>query len=1330
MVFNIFSFVFVASALLSFGSFFFIYQRYKEGVNVFVYLFLLSAIVWVLCYGLELASTTVAQITVFIRLQYMGIALLPVFYFLSIFNLTGREKVTNCFFFPFLFIVPIITVSLLFSNDTHHLFYVSSSYQTTVGVFNHTFIPGPFYYINVAYSYALVVAGIIWLIRAHSIQNKTQRSNISLLLMVSFLPFVISIAYNLGLKPLGFIDLTPLAFLIVSLILAYGVLHKRLFEVSPRVLNYLYEIIPDAIVVLNRKSQIISSNPNADLLLNSGFLDKEESDFLIYKEFSDPDEIQNLEIALHDKYYYVTRKVVTDDRKRQNGLMVILKDITALKNLERMQELLMSIAFQFMNTPMEEYEKTVNVSLEKMGRFVNAERTYVLRYNFDKGIMNITHEWCKQGVGSVFKELQDIRLDSVKELIDMHKKRESFFVENRDEIHQHSAIFGSLNLQQDQSFLAIPMLDGSKLIGFLGYDWLYKNHTYNPKEQQILKLFAEFLVNLTNRLETTNIIKHQAEIEKLTAEISSDFVRTNSQNIQEIIDATLGKLGRFLQVDSSFLLEFNPDQTYYIHEWNQISGIKPKWPDYYKYTWFRRQINEGVLRINKMEDLPHEAEIEREEMISRGVKSMLSTAIKTNNEVVGALGFRMLSYTRNWTDEDANLLKIFSNIMGEAIFKMKREKELIQAKNQAESASKAKSEFLSNTSHEIRTPLNGILGFTELLRNTKLNRVQLEYVENALMSANTLMAVINDLLDFSKIESGKLELDIVHTDIVQLVEKSSDIVKILASQKGLELLLNIQPDTPRYAYVDPIRLKQILINLLSNAVKFTAAGEVEIILKFKEVNASQGQFTLAVRDTGVGIRNEDKSKLFKAFSQADSSITRKYGGTGLGLIISNSLAEKMDSRIDYTSEYGKGSVFSMTFICRYERKQLEIESRNIPVKKVLIVDDNANNRKILEHNFMYWGLDFDSVDNGAEALLMLEKDPTYDVLLIDYNMPEMDGLTAVGILREKKLMNPEKQAIILLHSSSDEQTINEKARKLNINKIITKPVKSSDILYFLHNISLSDTRIESTKPANEPLWREPPSYDVKQFCILVAEDVKMNMLLVLQLIRRRFPNAVILEASNGQEVLDLLETKLPDLILMDVQMPVMDGLDACRFIRTHNNAAVRNLPVIALTAGVSKTEQELCRLAGMDDFISKPIDKTVFYQTLLKYAANSGGNLYPKNHHAEGEDNIVLHFNKQNLMDKILNDMDLYKKLMSQSLIEFEKNLNELFENIQVQQADKIKATAHRLKGSALNMEFTQLGHLAAEVESNAETSVLLSIKSEELQAEWANLKNIIANEV
>lgn len=1332
MINNPFTISYIASALISFGLMTYIFMRRKEGMSSYIYLLLTCTAGWSLFYGLELAATSSDDIKFYLQMEYIGISLLPVFYLFYIITYTRAEKFFNKSFYPFFFVIPLVTIAMVISNDVHHLFYAQSSFKTLGYYYYHAFVPGPFYYIHVVYSYSLIATGIVLLLKTYKGQNKTQRANILILLSGTVVPFFTSIAYMLDFRPEGFIDLTPLGFLIMSVILAYGAVSNKLFEMTPIVLNYLYEMIPDAIFVLDRNSNIINTNPSAQRLLNSGIMEEclKNDDCLHYEDLPDIEETQNKEVKAGDKYFYITRKAVTEGNNKQIGLMLIVKDVTELKNLEHMQELLMSIALNFINTPLDEYEKTVYVSLEKMGGYVNAERAYVVNYNYSKGIINLIHEWRKQGVSSIFNELQNINLDAIKELIDIHNNRESFFVEDMQVLLEGSPLYESLKFSKEKSFLAIPMFEGSSLIGFLGFDWLYKNHKYSHKEQQLLQLFAEILVNLISRKEVNKIIKQQAEVERLTAEISSDFVRSNSQNIQEVITKTLEKLGRFMQVDSAFVFEFFEGQDFQIREWSLIPRNKPQQLALANYSWLNRQLGKGMLRIDKVEEMPHEAETERNDLIAWGIKSMISIAIRNNNQTIGTMGFQMLSHHRRWNDEDANLLKIFSNIIGEAMFKVEREKELIQAKNMAESASKAKSEFLSNTSHEIRTPLNGMIGFTELLRNTKLNKVQLEYVENAIMSANTLMAVINDILDFSKIESGKLELDIVHTDIVQLVEKASDIVKIMASQKGLELLLNIQPDTPRYAYVDPIRLKQIMVNLLSNAVKFTTKGEVEISLRFKEIDEFQAQFILSVRDTGIGIRDEDKSKLFKAFSQADSSITRRYGGTGLGLIISNSLAEKMGSKINFTSEYGKGSVFSMSFVSRYERKHTEDSDGSFPIKRILIIDDNENNREILEHNFMYWGLDFSSAESAKEAMAILEKDPGFDVVLVDYNMPEMDGLTAVAAMREKKLLNPQKQAIVLLHSSSEDHTINERARELQIRQTITKPLKASDLLYYLKHLSLANPALLVLKVPESSVIREKPADFSKQFCILVAEDVKMNMMLVVQLIRKRFPNARILEASNGKEVLGLLENNLPDLILMDVQMPVMDGLDACRNIRTHNNPQVRSLPVIALTAGVSKSEQELCKLAGMSDFISKPIDKKILYQTMLKHAASaSGKQLIEAGGEGKPQD-VSLHFNKKNLMDKILDDKDLYKQLMSQSLKEFDKDVNELLEKVKTSDQEKIKAAAHRLKGSAFNMEFTRLGSLARVVEQNAADPGLLKSESEKLQSEWLNLKDIIANEV
>ncbi len=382
----------------------------------------------------------------------------------------------------------------------------------------------------------------------------------------------------------------------------------------------------------------------------------------------------------------------------------------------------------------------------------------------------------------------------------------------------------------------------------------------------------------------------------------------------------------------------------------------------------------------------------------------------------------------------------------------KLEAETISARNEADRANKAKSEFLANMSHEIRTPLNGIIGFTELLKNTPLNKSQKLYTENVLTASHSLLGIINDILDLSKIEAGKMELDPIRTDIIELAEQATDIIKYHASKKGLELLLNIDSSVPRFAVVDPLRLKQILINLLSNAVKFTETGEVELKLSFSPSNGSRGDFNFEVRDTGIGITEEQQRKLFNAFTQADSTITRRYGGTGLGLTISDMLARKMNAHIKMISASGRGSTFSVCVNTGFaEGRQLESTSVRA-IKRALIADDNASNRLILEHVFKGWGISTETAANGQQVLDILKSNPEFDVLIIDYHMPVMNGLETVRKLRTEMASSFASLPVLILHSSAEEPPEFDQDKNAAVIFWIPKPVKSRELLQYLSNL--------------------------------------------------------------------------------------------------------------------------------------------------------------------------------------------------------------------------------------------------------------------------------------
>ena len=628
----------------------------------------------------------------------------------------------------------------------------------------------------------------------------------------------------------------------------------------------------------------------------------------------------------------------------------------------------------------------------------------------------------------------------------------------------------------------------------------------------------------------------------------------------------------------------------------------------------------------------------------------------------------------------------------------KTEDELYEANKAAVAANKAKSEFLATMSHEIRTPLNGVIGFSEILQKTKLNDQQREYIKNVTISANTLLDLVNDILDFSKIESGKLDLNYEKINLIEMSENIVDIMRYKISEKGIEMLLNISSKTPRFIIADPIRLRQILINLMGNAIKFTYEGEIEFKIEALPIpdNNLEMDFTFSIRDTGIGIPRNKQQAIFESFSQADSSINRKFGGTGLGLSISSNLVEKMGSHLQLESEEGVGSCFYFTIRLECEQYEEEdgIDLRGI--KKVLIIDDNSSSRTILKSMLQTKKIEVELASNGVIAMEMIEMQKDYDIILVDYSMPYLNGLQVIRNIRQ--IDNNNEQKIIVIHNTLDDDTIKKECGEYNVKFILQKPIHQSQLYRTLSKI-MSNSEVDEKSFEVEDL-DIAISNSERHFKVLIVDDNQMNLNLVASLIALYMPNVEIVKTKEGKEASELYISEKPDIILLDVQMPVMNGYEVAREIRATVNDYRKRVPIIALTAGTVLGEKDRCIAAGMDDYLSKPLNSKSLFMAFDKYLF---GNSKAELSTVPTVESKLVHFDKEEILHTYDNDEQVLTTFLDMAFNAMPQCIADMKDAIDEHNSIQIKFNAHTLKGMARGICFNILAEYASKLEKSSE---------------------------
>jgi len=709
-----------------------------------------------------------------------------------------------------------------------------------------------------------------------------------------------------------------------------------------------------------------------------------------------------------------------------------------------------------------------------------------------------------------------------------------------------------------------------------------------------------------------------------------------------------------------------------------------------------------------IEDVTRDSNFPRARIAAReGLHAAFGFPILLKGEVLGVLEF----FSQQIQKPDRRLLEMMGAIgsqIGQFIERLEAEdalrayaRDLETARTRAEEATRAKSEFLANISHEIRTPMNAMIGMTELALETRITREQREYLNAIQSSTEALLTLVNDILDFSKIEARKLRLDHVAFNLRDVLEDTLRVLAPRAQQKGIEMACHVDPDIPDTLVGDPLRLRQVVVNLAGNAIKFTEQGEVVLRVRTESQGDGNLQLHFSLTDTGIGIAPEKQSVIFEPFSQADSSTTRRYGGTGLGLTISAQLVELMGGRISVESRPGQGSTFHFTARFKVERtKKPPAQWRALTELPVLIVDDNATNRQILKEVLTNWHMRPVAVESGPAALDRLEESrrmgKAFRVVLLDGHMPDMDGF-AVAERISRNARHAGLKVVILTSAGRREDV--DRCRKLGISASLNKPIKQSELFDVIIN-AVGEPAGEGSRGSQRRKRSSPAQGNLR---VLVAEDNEINQLVARRIFEKLGHRVTVVD--NGREALSAVQSGKFDLVAMDVQMPEMDGLDTTVAIRALEDKTVAHIPIVAMTAHAMTGDRERCLAAGMDGYVSKPIRAQELARAIAQVmsASKTGKVAGPI---ANRENSTI---DPVALLAGVGGNRRLLRKLARLFLADYPVHLAHIKNALRAGDAEALARAAHTLKGA--------IGNFAARNAAAAARSIEVLGRGGELRA-------------